>query len=199
MLNPFNKKHLKTYRSKANAKLIEALSAGRSTVDAKKEALAKTQALVVAAVEDARSTAHAVQAQLAQGRNEGILFIDYQGNILHANQVAHKVLNCEADQLIGKSIEALLTPKARRVRHRITECSKALFEQLKEKLSLPQIAEACKGFSFCIKSVTDVTVVLNEPVVVPFATGALTLRLSLMDTTPTALEDVTYLCKLSEV
>jgi transcriptional regulator with PAS, ATPase and Fis domain len=187
-------------KSKSAAQIVqEALSVGKSTVDAKIEQLARTQALVSQAVEDACKTTIALQAQLARGRDEGILFIDYQGIILHANQAAHKVLNCEADQLIGKSIEALLTPKARRVRQHILDCSKALFSKLQAKLDLAQVAAACMGFSFCLKSVADdVTVTLNAPITVPLAEGAITMRLSLLDVAPATLEDVTYLCKLSQ-
>jgi hypothetical protein len=188
---------LKTYRSKANAKLIQALTAGRDVVDAKKADLNKTQALVDQAVSEARTTASALMGQLsATARDEGILFIDYQGIILHANQVAHKVLESGTDKLIGKSIEALLTPKARRVRHRIAECSKVLHDKLACKLDLPQIAEVCKQFSFTIASSTEI--VLNEPIILPYHNGHLQVRLSLLDTSPSTIEDVTYLCRLAK-
>lgn len=188
----------KTYRSKANAKLMQDLLIGRNIIDEKKASLEKTQELVAQAVDEARNTASNVMSQLSSSaRDEGILFIDYQGIILHANRAAHKVLGSE-DKLIGKPIETLLAPpKHKRAHeHDMIKCSKKLYDQLQYKLTLAQVAEACKQFSFTIASATEI--ILNASINVPYHEGSLMMRLSLIDPMPSTLEDVTYLCKLTK-
>lgn len=180
--------------SKAKETVEKALSASREHVAAKKAAFNSTQAMIRTAVADTKAMTSSVMDLLSRTRDEGILFIDYRGTVLHANQVAYKVLKCEDDRLIGKSIEALLTAKTR-VRRNVQKCSEALFAKMQDApLDLSTLAETCRTFSFT--KISSIEVVLNEPIQVPYGDSTLQVRLSLLESAPAAVEDMTYLCKI---
>jgi transcriptional regulator with PAS, ATPase and Fis domain len=177
-------------------KLIAVFSAGRELVDEKKAGLAKTQELVSKAAVETCATTTAITDQLSNtNRDEGILFLDFQGTVLHANQIAHKVLGCEANSLVGQTVNHLLSEEASLCSScTVQKCSLGLYGAITGKAyALPQTVELSKYFGFCIDSLM---VYVNVPCEIPFKGSTLTVKVTLLDAMPATLDDVTYILKL---
>lgn len=135
-------------------------------------------------------------------KDEGIAFVDFRGEIVHVNHAAADLLNRSVTELLHKRIDHILTG-SRRKKISIEECSKLIISKVKEQ-------EYCTYNELCDTARTayllktqNLAMHLDEPVCLVFKSGdhiqPLRIIISLLDTQPKELEDVTFLCKIAEI
>lgn len=135
-------------------------------------------------------------------KDEGVAFVDFKGEIVHVNHAAAELLNRSVTELLHKRIDYILTG-SRRKRISIEECSKLIINKVKER-------ETCTYGELCDTARTayllktqNLAMHLDEPVCIVFKSGdriqPLRIIISLLDTQPKELEDVTFLCKIAEI
>lgn len=135
-------------------------------------------------------------------KDEGIAFVDFRGEIVHVNHAAATLLNRSVTELLHKRIDYVLTGSKRK-RISIEGCSKLIISKVKEQ-------ESCSYRELCDTARTayllktqNLAIHLDEPVCIVFKSGdqvhPLRVIISLLDTQPKELEDVTFLCKIAEI
>jgi hypothetical protein len=177
-------------KSKTKEELVEMLSAGKDTVMAAKESLDYTNVLISTAVTEASSAASSIINQLssAQVADEGILFINYRGVIIHANKAAQQIL--DNFNLLGQSIEKTMNY----AEDTVLNCSNSLFEMLQAR----QITmELLPGISLSFnQEAVKAKPALNAHSLVKVEDKEIDIAITLLETNPEAVEDIIYLCKL---
>lgn len=135
-------------------------------------------------------------------RDEGIAFVDFKGEIVHVNHAAAELLNQPVTELLHKRIDYILTGSNRK-RISIEECSKLIISKVKEQVSCTynDLCETART-AYLLKT-QNLEIHLNEPVCIVFKSGdrvqPLRIIISLLDTHPKEIEDVTFLCKIAEI
>ena len=135
-------------------------------------------------------------------RDEGIAFIDYRGEIIHVNYAAATLLNRSVTGLLHKRIDYILTG-SRSKKLSIEECSKLIISKVKDhdESTYSELCDTART-AYLLKT-QDIAIHLDEPVCMVFKSGdqvqPLRIIISLLDTAPKELEDVTYLCKIAEI
>lgn len=135
-------------------------------------------------------------------KDEGVAFVNFQGEIVHVNHAAAELLNRSVTELLHKRIDYILTG-SRRKRISIEECSKLIISKVKADMSCTYgtLCETART-AYLLKT-QDMSMHLDEPVCIVFKSGdraqPLRIIISLLDTQPKELEDVTFLCKIAEI
>lgn len=134
-------------------------------------------------------------------RDEGVAFVDFRGEIVHVNHAAAELLNKPVTELLHKRIDYILTGSKRR-RISIEECSKLIINKVKEhNCTYDELCETART-AYLLKT-QNLAMHLDEPTCIVFKSGArvqpLRVVISLLDTAPKELEDVTFLCRIAEV
>ena len=135
-------------------------------------------------------------------KDEGVVFIDFRGEIIHVNHGAATLLNRSVTELLRKRIDYILTG-SRSKKISIEECSKLIISKVKEddECTYSELCDTART-AYLLKT-QNVAVHLDEPVCMVFKSGdrvqPLRIVISLLDTAPKELEDVTFLCKIAEI
>lgn len=135
-------------------------------------------------------------------KDEGIAFVDFRGEIVHVNHAAATLPNRPVTELLHKRIDYILSGSKRK-RISIEECSKLIISKVKESMSCTY-SELCDTArtAYLLKT-QNLAIHLDEPVCIVFKSGdrihPLRVIISLLDTQPKELEDVTFLCKIAEI
>lgn len=133
-------------------------------------------------------------------RNEGVLFVDYRGEIIHANNAAAELLNRQLPQLMHRRIDFILTGVRQR-KFSFEECSKLIISKATEDCTYDDLCDTAKT-AYVLKT-KDVAMKLDEPVVIVMKAGEqlhpLKVTMSLINTSPREVTDITYICKISEL
>lgn len=135
-------------------------------------------------------------------RDEGVIFVDFRGEIIHVNHAAAELLNKPVTSLLHKRIDHILTGQRKR-KISIEECSKLIIEKANEsdECSYDKLCETART-AYLLKT-SDVEMHLDEPVCIVLKSGdsinPLRVVISLLDTSPKELEDVTFLCRISQI
>lgn len=135
-------------------------------------------------------------------KDEGLAFVDYRGEIIHVNYAASELLNRPVAELLNKRIDYILTGQRRR-KISIEECSKLIISKVREDVDCTygELCETART-AYVLKT-PDMAMHLDEPVCIVLKSGdsihPLRVIMSLLDTAPKELEDVTFLCKISQI
>lgn len=135
-------------------------------------------------------------------KDEGVAFVDFKGEIVHVNHAASELLNRSVTELLHKRIDYILTGSKRK-RISIEECSKLIISKVKEQeeCSYSELCDTART-AYLLKT-QNLAMHLDEPVCLVFKTGdriqPLRIIISLLDTQPKELEDVTFLCKIAAI
>ena len=135
-------------------------------------------------------------------KDEGVAFVDFKGDIIHVNHAAAELLNRPITEIIGKRIDHILTGSKRR-KISIAECSKLIISKVKEDNQCSYSALCDTARTAYLLKTQDVAMHLDEPVCIVLKSGdsihPLKVVISLLDTQPKELEDVTFLCKIAQI
>jgi hypothetical protein len=135
-------------------------------------------------------------------KGEGVAFVDFRGEIIHVNNAAALLLNRPVSDLLKKRIDYILTGSKRK-RISIEECSKLIIEKVKEDVNCTYNALCETARTAYLLKTSNVAMHLDEPVCIVLKSGdkihPLRVTISLLDTAPKELEDVTFLCKISQI
>lgn len=135
-------------------------------------------------------------------KDEGVAFVDFKGEIIHVNHAGAELLNRSVTELLHKRIDYILTGSRRR-RLSIEECSKLIISKAQESADCTynELCETART-AYLLKT-QDVEMHLDEPVCIVLKSGdsihPLRIMISLLDTSPRVLEDVTFICKIAQI
>lgn len=135
-------------------------------------------------------------------KDEGVAFVDFKGEIIHVNHAAAELLNRPASTLLHKRIDYILTG-SRRKRISIEECSKLIISKVQtdEKATYHELCDTARA-AYILKT-QEVEMKLDEPACIVLKSGdsihPLRVVISLLDTNPRILEDVTFICKIAQI
>lgn len=135
-------------------------------------------------------------------RDEGVAFVDFRGEIIHVNHAASELLNMPVAQMLHKRIDYILTGQKRR-RISIEACSKLIIDKVKADgdCTHDELCDTART-AYLLKT-EELAMHLDEPVCFVFKSGdsihPLKVTISLLDTAPKELADITYLCKISQI
>jgi transcriptional regulator with PAS, ATPase and Fis domain len=141
----------------------------------------------------------ALDAIVTSTRNhQGVIFMNYRGEIIFTNAFTQRLLGLEGCDIVGKTVESFIIG-TRQHEHVIADYSAKIINFLNtcpDESTIPDELLNCK-------MINDAFV---GPVYASFAdcsckrkhcTNAFTFEVTLLDTHPSVLEDVTYICKIS--
>jgi transcriptional regulator with PAS, ATPase and Fis domain len=156
-------------------------------------------ATVIAKLRRADKFDTALDAITTSTRNhQGMIFMNYRGEIIFTNAFTQQLLGLESCDIVGKTVESFIIGTSQR-KHVIVDYSIKIINFLNtypDESTIPDELLSCK-------MINDAFV---GPVYASFAgcsckrehcTNAFTFEATLLDTRPSVLEDVTYICKLS--
>lgn len=134
-------------------------------------------------------------------KDEGVAFVDYRGEIIHANHAACELLNRTPSEIIKKRIDYILTG-AKKKRISIEECSKLIVDRAKQgDCTYRELCDTARA-AYILKT-EAVAMHLDEPVCIVLKSGqsfnSLKVTISLLDTNPKELADVAFLCKIEQI
>ena len=130
--------------------------------------------------------------------HQGVIFMNYRGEIIFTNAFTQQLLGLESCDIVGKTVGSFIIG-TRQHKHIIADYSTKIIDFLSshpDESTIPDELLNCK-------MINDAFI---GPVYASFAdcnckrehcTNAFTFEATLLDTRPSVLEDVTYICKLS--
>jgi hypothetical protein len=149
-------------------------------------------ASVIAKLRD-QDQATSIIGSLTNTEQQGIMFVNYKGEVLFTNTYTQQLLCAASCQLIGQSIESFMIDQRPR-KYTVIDFSMRI---IKFVTDYPNCAKIPPELLTCK--------LLNEaytgPVYASFtscsATNPLSVEVSLLDTNPQTIEDIIYICKIS--
>lgn len=184
------------------AVLKQALSASNESLNESTRAAKDVIAEVSAKLKRGVKRFDPKQGLFTAMRDEGVIFVDFRGEIIHVNHAAAELLNRPVAEMMHQRIDYILTGQKQR-KISIQECSKLIISKVKTE---PEAAynELCDTArtAYLLKT-ADMAMHLDEPVCIVLNSGdtihPLRVVISLLDTAPKELEDITFLCKVSQI
>lgn len=170
-----------------------------------KKSTAETKTVIAEVSKKLRSSLKKLDPKLGlftTMKDEGVAFVDFRGEIVHVNHAAAELLNRSVTELLHKRIDYILTG-SRRKRISIEECSKLIIGKVKEQTACTYDELCDTARTAYLLKTQNLAMHLDEPVCIVFKSGdriqPLRIIISLLDTQPKELEDVTFLCKIAEI
>lgn len=135
-------------------------------------------------------------------KDEGVAFVDFKGEIIHVNHAAAELLNRPVSTLLHKRIDYILTG-SRRKRLSIEECSKLIINKVQTDITATYNELCDTARAAYILKTQELEMRLDEPACIVLKSGdsihPLRVVISLLDTNPRMLEDVTFICKIAQI
>ena len=128
---------------------------------------------------------------------EGVAFINHCGEIIHINDVACNLLNMDINLPLQR-IDYILTGKQRKIS--LDACSRLIMQSVNSHHTFIEVCDTAR--TALLLKTEDVAIHLDEPICFVFKSGnkvkSLRVVISLLDISPSFIDDITYVCKISK-
>ena len=128
---------------------------------------------------------------------EGVAFINHCGEIIHINDVACNLLNMNINMPLQR-IDYILTGKQKKIS--FDSCSRLIMQSVNSHHTFVEVCDTAR--TALLLKTEDVAIHLDEPICFVFKSGnrikSLRVVISLLDISPSFIDDITYVCKISK-